>query len=552
MLRVSHRSNGIMRSYMLQFRALFFAVVLCGVCLMEVVAQSDGGVPESGNSGGGTGSGSGTGSTSGEFDDSDGGGSSGGADSGSGTGSSSDQDNGSDPEKMRNPHNVSLKIIRKLDGNIVFTLIPGTLPAGNYEVLSDGNMIFEFSLLEYVVGVDRSLVYASYPKAEFESPLDFEILGKNIQVVSETTVFYSDYVSGSPDSEDTTIISYFQENGNTVVVRTLDPCIRGLRASDTLLKLTRTIGGNFVLECSLYPDHLGDFFLSIGGTVKGIFSVTEENKGNVQKLTFASIPEDETTMPLDFEFLGKEVFIQEEGDVLFCGVINLPVEIPVALSHIGMDTEILSDPLFFAELNSVDYPGLLNPDGLGYFRPLHFPFMTHCLLGVVEYRYTQGRNFLVSEELGSMEILKHEGTKLLYSYKTGEYLRMSETLEDCTAIEPGGYYNIQKEAYQTEVLPNLTDVLGFYDLAFKATQMTQLRSSETITLVQTEYWGDAIVRLRDAVTYRNQAVLLALQVIRSSMTVNEDVEFWNDAALRLIDTVDSALILAQETYSLAQ
>ncbi len=542
-------------------KSLGFSFILFLSVLIHVEAQSDGDNP-GGSSGGGSQPGDtvqpGDGGDSGS--DQDGGGSpvpgdtGGGGDSNPDPGegdSGSDQDDGSNPEQKRNPHSVSIDVIRKLDGNVVFTLNPGSLPAGTYQIRSGDDLIVGFELPVYQEGLDRRVVYADYPNTVFELPLDFEILGKNIQVVSDETTVFSDYVAGNPRSVNTASIVYSQENGNTVLTKPLDPYRFGLEASDASLQLIRTIDGSYLLHVSYQSYTLGNFVLLIGGEQRGAFFYSAENKGSVMTLDFSTNPGDEEVNALDFEFLGQEILIKRGENIQFAGVINLPVEIPESLSHIGMEPVIYREPILFEGLGSAEYPGLFKSEDLGYFNSSLFPFLSHCLLGLVEYRYTQGRNFLVSEAFGPLEVMENADSKLLYSYKTGEYFLLSETTEDCTLTVPGEFYNAEKEAYQSEVLPPSDDVQAHYELAFKATQMTQLRSSETIALVQQGQLNDAFVRLTDAVTYRNQTILLALSVIHTSVSQGEAVDFWNEATVHLINTADSALILAQETYSAA-
>ena len=444
---------------------------------------------------------------------------------------------------------VKIEIERSLSGELKLQIDVRGLSVGTYDLYVAGAYRGSIDVVATGNSTRGEVEYETIPDDGSERLLDFEILGQLVEILQAGTIYFSGIAPSvsSVDDGDAFEIDTNDEEGSTELEAYISGTEQAPQTSAVKVKVERQYDGELEFDVEVRGLPVGSYDLVVSGVNRGTIVVAASGNTTSGEISFESHPEDENELLLDFPVAGETMSVEQGGVVYFSGVIPIPVPTPKVLVPVDDTLQPVATALLPDSSAVLLENGWKQSSWFGVYDDNRFPIIQHCALGPVEYRFNDGRNFLVSEEYGVLEVLSSssDGSYAYFSFETGRTFTLSPTDSGCASLNPGVFYDEDSQEYVESIMPAADDALGFYNIAFEATQETQEKSAQTIQLVQSGNLQEAIEKLSETTFYRNLAVNNANRVINAAYLTGENIDFWENAALQLVAIVDEALIQAQ-------
>lgn len=449
---------------------------------------------------------------------------------------------------------AKIEVELEIDGELQFEVDVRGIPVGVYDLLVGGVFRGNITVVEYGNTTRGEVEYESFPEGSDERLLDFDPRGQSVEIALNGSVYFSGFapnvaslsnLSSSTQSD----VRFSPEDGSSESESYLVATTGNSVSGSVKISLEQEFDGerSFDVVARGLPE--GSYDLVVDGVKQANLVVALRNSSTYGELEFESDPDDASELLLDFEVEGKKVEIKQGDVTYFSGFASILVSNPLAqvpgdLGYQSIATALLPD-LSASTLSN----GLKQSTWFGVFDDTNFPIIEQCVLGRVEYRFVDGRNLLVSDRYGVMEVVESQtatGTYRLFSYETGLTYALGATDAECSLLESGNLST--DDGYVEGVLPSADDTIGFYNLSYDATVETQEKSVETIQSIQRGNLAAAREKLTETELYRNIAVNNANRTIHAAQLTGVNTEFWVGAANDLIAIADQALIAAQQAY----
>ena len=444
---------------------------------------------------------------------------------------------------------VKIEIERSLSGELKLQIDVRGLPVGIYDLYVAGVYRGNIEVVATGSTTRGEVEYETIPDDSSERLLDFEILGQLVEISQGGIIYFSGIAPSvsTVDDGDSLEIDTNVEEGSTELETYIAGTEQAPETSAVKVKVERQFDGELEFDVEVRGLPTGDYDLIVSGVNRGTIAVVISGSTTSGEISFESHPDDDSERLLDFPVTGETISIERSGVVYFSGIIPIPVPTPAAVVPANDVLQSVGTALLPDNSAVVLENGWKQSSWFGVYDDSRFPIIEHCALGSVEYRFSGGRNFLVSEAYGVLEILTSvsDGGYAYFSFETGRTFTLSPTDSGCVSLNPGVFYDEDSQGYVESVVPAADDVQGFYDIAFETTQETQVKSALTIQLVQSGNLEEAIEKLTETTFYRSLAVNNANRTINAVYLTGENIEFWENAALQLIAIADEALIQAQ-------
>ena len=449
---------------------------------------------------------------------------------------------------------VKIEIERSLSGELKLQIDVRGLSVGTYDLYVAGVYRGSIDVVATGESTRGEVKYETIPDNDSERLLDFEILGQLIEISQAGTIYFSGIAPSvsSVDDGDSLEIDTNDEEGSTELETYIAGTEQAPETSAVKVKVERQFDGELTFDVEVRGLSVGSYDLIVSGVNRGTITVATSGSTTSGEISFESHPEDGNELLLDFPVAGETMSIEQGGVVYFSGVIPIPVSTPMVVAPVDETLQSVATALLPDSSAVLLESGWKQSSWFGVYNDSRFPIIQHCALGTVEYRFNDERNFLISPEYGVLEILSSgSGGYEYYSFETGRTFTLSPTDSGCVSLNPGVFYDEDSQGYVESIMPAADDVLGFYNIAFEATQDTQEKSALTIQLVQSGNLQEAIEKLSETAFYRNLAVNNANRTINAAYLTGENIDFWENAAQQLIAIVDAALIQAQTVVAAA-
>ena len=450
---------------------------------------------------------------------------------------------------------VKIEIERSLSGELKVQIDVRGLPVGTYDLNVAG--VYRGSIDVVTTGdtTRGEVEYETIPDDNSERLLDFEILGQLVEISQGGIIYFAGIAPSvsTVDDGDSLEIDTNAEEGSTELEAYIPETEQAPEASAVKVKVERQFDGELQFDVEVKGLPVGSYDLIVSGVNRGTIVVAVSGDTTSGEISFESHPDDDSERLLDFPVSGETISIEQGGVVYFSGIIPISVQTPSVSVPTDGTLQSIATALLPDTSAVILENGWKQSSWFGVYDDSRFPIVEHCALGTVEFRFSGGRNFLVSDEYGVLEILASvsDGSYEYFSFETGRTFTLSPTDSGCTSLNPGVFYDEDSDGYVESIMPADGDTLGFYNIAFDATQETQEKSALTIQLVQSGNLQEAMEKLTETTFYRNLAVNNANRTINAAYLTGENIEFWESAALQLISIADQALIQAQTVVAAA-